>query len=850
MKKKIALSLLLAMVLSGCNNDTSSQVNNDSSSLDLSSSIVSSESSTVVESSSNSDSSIITSSSDSSSSSSESSSSSSESSREYSSSVDVDETKYPYAKSIGVDRDEPHNAYQILVYSFFDSNNDGYGDLKGVEQKLDYIKELGSDVIWLSPIMPSESYHAYDVVSFYDVDERLGTIDDFLSLVNEAHKKDMKILLDMPINHTSTNHEWFLKYVNNDEEYSDYYQEYNPDVVNGTNSSMGTATAKFYAYQNPKTGEYKSYYASFGKSMPDLNLQSQTVVNAINDVFKYWVNLGADGFRFDAVKHVFDPNEIPEGSDSVAMNNAYFKKLRAYLKTLNSDIFLVGENYSGQGEVKLYAESFDSEFDFETWHTGLGAVTRQDPWGGKNSHRYFDNTLVGCSNELIDINPEWVPTGMTGNHDVTRAASYIGTRVADKAEALKLYASMVILRSGIPFIYYGDELGMMGENKSGANPKVGDAEVRLPMPFSDSTIELENMFYTTVDIDGVKSNLGANVKEDWPAYQTDNPTVDAQKADNNSLYNTYKGLLALRNEHPALYKGKMELVTDYNAVATIIKFSTAEETVYVAYNFDDEATTLDGVTDGTIELLHTVNNVTLKGRSLEMGARGVAVFKATGNMTINEDDPYSYITMYIAGTFNNWSNNSLQMAYLGNGVFEAKNVPISQESAEYKFVDDSGNWYGGSSSSTNPDGNYKINSSGMYTIRIQVTEGSEGYVVSHSSPERTGDFDYDKVNYPSIWYLRGSMNNWGAPEDYLFAPVEGQNGYFTFTTELASGDQFKIDDGTWSSAKDYSWLDSNCSAYGSFKQAASDNNIECSASGTYKITLDLRNNKIIIESVA
>ena len=86
-------------------------------------------------------------------------------------------------------------AYQVLVYSFFDSNNDGYGDLKGVEQKLDYIKDLGSDVIWLSPIMPSESYHAYDVVSFYDIDERLGTVEDFLSLVNEAHKKDIKILL-------------------------------------------------------------------------------------------------------------------------------------------------------------------------------------------------------------------------------------------------------------------------------------------------------------------------------------------------------------------------------------------------------------------------------------------------------------------------------------------------------------------------------------------------------------------------------------------------------------------------------------------------------------------------------
>ena len=168
MKNKIALGLLLALSLAGCNNTDSSLIEESSSfepsSSIISSSEISSEVSSEISSNTNED------------------SSSEESSREYSSSVDVDTEKYPYAASLGLDREKPHNAYQVLVYSFFDSNNDGYGDLKGVEQKLDYIKDLGSDVIWLSPIMPSESYHAYDVVSFYDIDERLGTIDDFLSL--------------------------------------------------------------------------------------------------------------------------------------------------------------------------------------------------------------------------------------------------------------------------------------------------------------------------------------------------------------------------------------------------------------------------------------------------------------------------------------------------------------------------------------------------------------------------------------------------------------------------------------------------------------------------------------------
>ena len=237
--------------------------------------------------------------------------------------------------------------HQLLVYSFFDSDGDGYGDLKGVEEKLDYIENLGSDIIWLSPIMSAESYHGYDILSFYTIDEKLGTIEDYKSLVNEAHKRDIKILLDMPINHTSINHEWFQAYLNDDDEYTEYYQEYNPSVQNGNTSTMGEK-AKFYT--DSETG--KTYFAAFGETMPDLNYQSEELVNAIKDVFKYWIELGADGFRFDAVKHIFDPNEIPATEDSIAKNNELFQYLGEYIKSLNKDIYLLGENYSGQAEVK------------------------------------------------------------------------------------------------------------------------------------------------------------------------------------------------------------------------------------------------------------------------------------------------------------------------------------------------------------------------------------------------------------------------------------------------------------------------------------------------------------------
>lgn len=599
----------------------------------------------------------------------------------------TDVNPYPYLKSIGIDPEKPHNAYQLLVYSFFDSDGDGYGDLKGVEEKLDYIENLGSDIIWLSPIMSAESYHGYDILSFYTIDEKLGTIEDYKSLVNEAHKRDIKILLDMPINHTSINHEWFQAYLNDDDEYTEYYQEYNPSVQNGNTSSMGEK-AKFYT--DSETG--KTYFAAFGETMPDLNYQSEELVNAIKDVFKYWIELGADGFRFDAVKHIFDPNEIPATEDSIAKNNELFQYLGEYIKSLNKDIYLLGENYSGQAEVKQYAESFDSEFDFETWHTGLGAVTNNDPWGFGNSRVYYDDTLVNCTNELLSINSNWIASFMTGNHDTTRAGSYIGDKVLDDEKALKLYASMVTLRSGIPFIYYGDELGLYGENKNGWNDNVGDAEVRLPMTFSDSTIDIETVFYSEADNGQL---LGANILADWPTLETDNPQVDDQINNPDSLYATYQELIKFRNSNPAIYKGIMEQVGDYAGNATIYKTSYADETLYIAFNFSENAIAIKDLTTSELELVFSVNNAEASGYDLNLPARGVAVFTCDEDITITEVSNYALIIYpqegekyYVQLTMVDEFEGFIQ--YLGDNVYfnEGDIITLYNNYASEEWIED------------------------------------------------------------------------------------------------------------------------------------------------------------------
>lgn len=549
------------------------------------------------------------------------------------SAVYTKENLYKNIKSIGVDKDKPHNAYQVLIYSYFDHNKDGYGDLAGLEEKLDYIKNLGCDIIWLSPIMESESYHAYDITSFYKIDSKIGSIDDYLSLVDKAHSMDMKIMLDMPINHTSNNHEWFLKYLEGDKDYREYYQEKNPNISYGTTSSMGN-TARFYTDKATN----KTYFAAFGQTMPDLNYQSKELQEAIYKVFDFWMGIGADGFRFDAVKHLFDPNEISSSEDSVKLNNNFFKELGNHLKEINPDVYLLGENFSGQNEVKMYAEAFDAEFDFDSWQKGLGAVTTKNAWGGNDGRVYFDDTIVGNTNELIDLNPNWIPTFMSGNHDVTRARSYIYDSYKDSSgnptlsaeeelKALKLYAAMITLRSGIPFIYYGDEVGMYGENKTTTNKKILDSQIRLPMNFKNSTITLESVF-TTVLEDG--SILANNMKNDWPNFNETNPVVEEQIMDKNSIYNAYKELINYRTKNPIISLGEMQMHSDYAIQGSIISFRYKNEVVYVAFNYSEKKLEIkDLCSNGDLDIEFSVNGASSDGCNLTLESRGVAVFKTS-----------------------------------------------------------------------------------------------------------------------------------------------------------------------------------------------------------------------------
>ena len=305
--------------------------------------------------------------------------------------------------------------YQIMVSSFADSDGDGFGDIYGIEQKLDYIKNLGVNVLWLTPIQKSDSYHGYDITDYNVVDAKFGSsvspasktagavseataLADYQSLIKAAHAKGMVVLMDLVLNHTSTGNSWFTQSAQLDADYRGYYQWGN----NKTQSSVIKESNYWYPYGD----HVYSYYAKFGSSMPELNYMYAPTRQAVVDMANHWCELGVDGFRMDAVKHIFlkDEAAVASGdtilsdtgsgidySSNVTKNIAFWKYLNNAVKTKHPNAFFVGENFDGHAyHVAPYYQGFDSLFDFYSYFN----LTSAAACGLENS---FTNAKVSAS---------------------------------------------------------------------------------------------------------------------------------------------------------------------------------------------------------------------------------------------------------------------------------------------------------------------------------------------------------------------------------------------------------------------------------------------------------------------
>lgn len=494
--------------------------------------------------------------------------------------------------------DNYRNYYQVFVYSFADSNGDGIGDLNGVTEHLDYIKEMGFNGIWLSPIHQSTTYHKYDVIDYYSIDEEYGTMDDFDRLIEECNKRGIKVIIDFIFNHTSAKHEWFLeatKYIKGLEEGKEpdvnecpYVEYYN--IVKKEDAKSG--------YKNISGTGY-SYECMFWDQMPDLNLGNEAVRKEIEKIAKFWVDKGVGGFRLDAAKEYY--------SGSADKNIEVLNWFTNYCKSLDDDLYLVAEVWDSFAIIKKYYTSgITSIFDY-TYGASSGYLITAINGGGKGeSGRKLAERFVETQDAYYASNPDMINAPFLSNHDCGRIAGFAS---ADTSK-MKMAGALNAFMSGSSFVYYGEEIGMRGSGK--------DENKRAPMYWSDFAGG-EGMCKGPAAMDEVVQKFGS---------------LETQKNDKFSMYWYYRNLYHIKNMFPEIARGKvavMEGIEDGDICA--ISKTYEGETIYILFNLAKEERTVTVSGDmydyeGLAASLEVdENKVTMKGETVTIPAYGIAVIK-------------------------------------------------------------------------------------------------------------------------------------------------------------------------------------------------------------------------------
>lgn len=430
--------------------------------------------------------------------------------------------------------------YEIFVRSFFDTDGNGIGDFNGITQKLNYLSDLGVTAIWLMPIHPSPSYHGYDVIDYYEVNPEYGTMQEFKQLLNEAHKRDIRIIIDLVLNHTSSKHPHFIE-ANNDPQspYRDWY-------------IWSEAPQGNYWHE----GKHGYYFGFFQDGMPDLNYRNPGVTTEMENVVRFWLNeVGVDGFRLDAAKHLVEEDGKVENTQST---HDWYKGFYEYYKSINPNAYTVGEVFgAGAFIAQTYQNQFDQVFNFEF---ASGFVS---------SARTGTNTPVNSSLKFaLNDDPNFNFATFLTNHDQDRLMSALD-RATDKA---KIAAFLLLTCPGTPFIYYGEEIGMQGRKP--------DEDIRLPMQWS------------------TEANAGFTTGTPWRAVDAGASEINvaAQENSSDSLLNHYRTLIKLRAEHSALRTGNLSLVeTNTPGLYATLRMDE-NETLLVLANLGNETISDYGLT--------------------------------------------------------------------------------------------------------------------------------------------------------------------------------------------------------------------------------------------------------------
>lgn len=434
----------------------------------------------------------------------------------------------------------PVNWYEVFVRSFRDSDGDGLGDLRGVTEKLDYIRALGCEGIWLMPIMPSPSYHKYDVTDYYAVDGEYGTLDDLRELLDGAHARGMRLILDLPLNHCSSRHPWFLSAAASaDSPYRDWF--------NWSDTPAQGYTALGDAY----------YESRFVDSMPDLNLDNPAVRTELENILRFWLEeVGVDGFRLDAVTSFY--------TGDVEKNVELLNWLADTAHGIRPGCYLVGEAWENLSTLARYSESrIDSFFTFPV-SQAEGYIARVLGGRAKQSGLKLGEAVTLLEETLPATT---VPAPFLENHDTGRTVGFTGR--SDPGKTKMAFGLLCLLRGNV-FVYYGQEIGMVGSGED-PNKRIGmlwsdDEAPCLPPP---GTTKLEYAY----------------------------PSVAEQEADPASILNYYKEALALREAFPAIARGAAEVLPCESEDICLMCKQYGDETLLLAVNpsKSEQEVTAEGV---------------------------------------------------------------------------------------------------------------------------------------------------------------------------------------------------------------------------------------------------------------
>ena len=472
--------------------------------------------------------------------------------------------------------------YEIFVRSFADSNGDGIGDLNGVTAKLDYLKNLGVQGIWLTPIHPSPSYHGYDVVDYDAINPDFGTMADFLNLLTQAHQRGIKVIIDFVANHTSSEHPWFLEAkANPNSPYRDYYRFVSGDDP-GVNLEM---VAPWGGKVWRPVGDGTYYYGIFDSSMPDLNYDNPSVRQAMTQAAQKWMQRGVDGFRVDAAIHVYAGNEpSSSGQDATTKNLQWWNEFALACESVNPQAYIVGETWNTGQVLAEYAQPFDTTFDFPFQEKLAPAIIMGEAMVSQQPlAEFFANDL----RQRLEADPKYLNGPFGSNHDLPRMMSAL-TPVGSP-DAAKLVASIYLTLPGNPYIYYGEELGMYG-------PKP-DEVIREPFRWSGDGTGMD----TTWQEDKVNNGVAP---------------LSEQVNDPGSMYSHYARLISARQDHAKLFaEGTFTAVPTDPAVMGYLR-ATSDQGIYVFHNFSIHTVTVDvsSLKLGSVVFTSSNSNLIQQGR--------------------------------------------------------------------------------------------------------------------------------------------------------------------------------------------------------------------------------------------